>query len=844
MWIGTILLTLLFFLICLGFGLFILAMSSIAVIEKSHLTKLEMIVLGLTIGGPGTSIFLQLLSLIYENLYADLGILLLISLAGFAATTNIWLPRREDRDELALWATLSISAALITWWWSFGAFSDFPFGDIGADVHWIKTAQEYADTGIINPYASQSYPDLRSALAGALSGTFGLDLLQFNWSYRYFSILCLMIFFYSIADGLFLDRHRKWFAFSFAAATNTLGLLTNGSLAVASSFVFLSALIKTGAKTDRSKVLSVSTLTAAGGAFLSILSAFLLNNNALMLALMAAAALAFNVLNRSGNIAKKIASNAFVSVMWSMALMLAHRGAYLFVPISIFGWLFYIGVVNVISGSFLRSKKALWILSLALPSICMLVLANVVATRLGYIPAVRGDEFFSHITLLVFGKPIEPGDDMVLGAGSDVAAIEISRAIGPLFAAGIGLMIAWWCATHRPARLAQSINSQSQGRNIALLFWSWISGCVLCMVALSGFPFLYRIAFIISGLFTVTATELFFQLFKDPIAANSSGRRIVAVITAAVVAALVIGVYSFSWTPNLGYSGYQAMLRPLEMTGVALVLLSATLTFAPVRRLQIFGLAVVIGLSVVVDRSGISALFKVYSYGQLPDHATAVSHYDASDLKTALWLHNNIRDFVIVSDPYTLGFAEAITGAPGIYLFSNLDTVNEMTASRVKRVISAITETTSDTGGQALRACKSLFPLLASLNEEIRAQISGKNLAQGVLKPVKPTESIDERQLLEKDIPHSGADILRQMQVLNGAEKKWNIVTIVNPRTIQWLHLNNSERLSYFPIDEPLKEVSKALGGGPFRTLFSDNQNAVILIECTKDTIGSYGKAF
>ncbi len=45
------------------------------------------------------------------------------------------------------------------------------YGDIGADVHWMKTAQEYADSGVINPYAAQSYVDLRSALAGALAGT-------------------------------------------------------------------------------------------------------------------------------------------------------------------------------------------------------------------------------------------------------------------------------------------------------------------------------------------------------------------------------------------------------------------------------------------------------------------------------------------------------------------------------------------------------------------------------------------------------------------------------------------------------------------------------------------------
>lgn len=297
MWINAILLTLLFFLICLGFGLFILAMSSIAVIEQSRLTRLQLIVLGLTIGGPGASVFLQLFSLVLPNLYADLGIVLLISLIGFGVTAHIWYPRKVDRKEVALWAALSISLALITWWWSFGAFSSFPYGDIGADVHWIKTAREYADTGIVNPYASQSYADLRTALAGVLSGTLGLDLLRFNWTYRYFSIFGLMVFFYAVTDGVFPDRQRKWFAFFFAAASNTLGLLTNGSLAVASSLVFLSALLKAKAEPDRSTPPATSALLVAVGAFASILLAFFLNNNALMLALIATTTLAFNLLN-------------------------------------------------------------------------------------------------------------------------------------------------------------------------------------------------------------------------------------------------------------------------------------------------------------------------------------------------------------------------------------------------------------------------------------------------------------------------------------------------------------------------------------------------------------------
>jgi hypothetical protein len=843
MWINTIFLTFLFFLISLGFGLSILALASVALIEECRLTRLQLLALGFTIGGPGTGAFVQLLSLVSASLDADLGALTLVSLTGLLFTRNLWRPRNEDRLEILLWAAVSVPVALLTWWWTFGAFSRFPFTDIGADVHWMKTAQEYADTGILNPYASQSYIDLRTALPGVLSAKLGLDLLQFNWTYRYFSILFLMIFFYAIADGIFSDRDRKWFAFFLAGIGNVLGLLTNGSLAVASSLVFLSARLMGEVKSGRPRILATPTLLAAGGAFLSILIAFLLNNNVLTLAALAATALAFNVLNRTGYAAKNLASYIFVSVTWSMALMLAHRGASLFVPVAIFGWLFYIAVFQIISRVLSPLTKILWALVFLLPLLCLAILTGVLAARLGYLPSMNTAKVFSYVTVFLVGKPIEPGDDMILGAGPEAAVIEIGRAIGPLFTIGTGLMMAWWCATRAPESLTQSTSSIS--KNTTLLLWSWIMACGLLITVLSGFPFLYRTVFVILGLFTVTATELFFQLFVDPVPDPFQQRRIVAAITVAAGAFLVAVAYSFSWPSNLPYGGYLTMLRPFEITGVALTLVFAALTFVRSRRLQILALAATISLSIAVDRSGVSGLFKTYSYGRLPDHATAVSHYNESDLKTARWLRDNMRESIIISDPYTLGFAKAITGAPGIYLFSNLDTVSEAAANQVKRTISAIAEPGSDAKNTALTVCASLAPLLANLNEEALTQIRGAIPVEGILKRVRPTETINEKALLEKAKPQSVEDIVSKAQVLTTPDKTWDMVMVINPRTIQWTHLSGGQRLSYFPHEEPLKpKVRTTLRDGPFRTVFSDNQSVVVSVKCTEDVLHSNSKAF
>jgi hypothetical protein len=645
-----------------------------------------------------------------------------------------------------------------------------------------------------------------------------------------------MIVFYAVADGVFRDPYRKWFAFFFAAASNTFGLLTNGSLAVAGSLVFLTVLLNTDAKTTPQRLFSASILIPAGAAFSSVLFAFLINNNTLMLASLAAILLLFNSLNRTGSLAGNLASNTFASVIWSIALMFVHRGSYLFVPTVITSWLFYIVVSGAVSKATLGWLRSLWTTALLLPFVCVCILSCVVAVRLGYLPSIKPDKLFSPITLLLFGRAIKDGDEIALGAGPEIAAIEVGRAMGPLFTFGIGLLIAWWCSANPPTKLKQLAASPRQSENAARLLWSWIAGCGLCLILLTGFPFLYRVIFITSGFFTIATTELVNQLLVDPLPDPVKRRRFVAGIAVIAVAALVAGLYAFGWPPDLPHSGYQATLRQSMMIGCTLLLLLAAVTFTRSRQVQIACLAAVIGLGVAIDRSGLWTLFRVYSYGRLPDQASVVSHYDASDLETDRWLHYNMRKAVIISDPYTLGMAKAIAGVPGIYLFSNLDTVNQETASSAKVALSAILEPTGNAGNVALRTCASIAPLLANLNQEALAQMRKIDPTQGILKPVSPErlEPVDPAKLEPPgpNQPDSPAT-MRGIELLDGPQGKWNVVAIINPRTIHWLHLNDSQRLSYFPIDQPLDpDTLDRIHHGPFRVLFSDGQNAAILIEC------------
>ncbi|MCK1387489.1 hypothetical protein [Bradyrhizobium sp. 21] len=829
MWTTTFVLTFLFFLIQLGTGFSILAIAPAKLIEACRLTKAQFIVLGITIGAPATGILLGLLSLLINGIWLQCAAIVAVSCFGLAWTWSIWRPHPAQTRAIATWCILSLPIALTIWWCSFGAFSSFPFTDIGADVHWMKTAQEYADSGVINPYAAQSYVDLRSALAGALSGTLGLDLLQFGWTYRYFSVLFFLLASYAFSQGIYADDpRRKWTTFLFAA-TGVAILMTNGSLAVAGSVVFLGVLMRnTDADTIDLRTGFVPLLVVASSA--TLLLVFFLNNNALVLTLLMAGFFLLRVLNKAG----RSSAILFLGCAWPTTLLLAHRGSNLFVPTILASWLLYIVIVQAISAWPARSTSILRLPSFALPLLIAGIVGCIAGMRFGYIPSTNANDTFSSITGLILNRKIESGEELFLGAGPQVAVIELGRAIGPLFAVCITLGVAWWWMARPVLRGATGTTGPHADRG-AILVWSWIAGCGLSLAVLSGFPFLYRTAAIILSLFSITATEVFFQLLVDPFPSPRRRRVLVAATVVVLAAVLVTAVYAFGWRTNVQFTDYRAFLRPTEVAGVVLLAVLVPFALARSRPVYIWSLAGIVALGVAVDRAGLSGVTKTYSYGPLPDGTAVVSHYNASDLEVAHWLHDHLRKGVILSDPYTQGLMQALTGAPAAYLFSNLDTVNETIARQTKAILSAIVQ--GDDGGNRLEnVCSLVAPFLREINSETYFQMRKSDGLAGVLKPVRTTKAPEPLPSSTPEVTTESREEERQTieGLMKSGNESWNLVAIINPRTIEWTQLPPSLRLAYFPPTGSIDpDLAKTLNAGPLPVLYSNKQTVVVRIPCT-----------
>jgi hypothetical protein len=195
--------------------------------------------------------------------------------------------------------------------------------------------------------------------------------------------------------------------------------------------------------------------------------------------------------------------------------------------------------------------------------------------------------------------------------------------------------------------------------------------------------------------------------------------------------------------------------------------------------------------------------------------------------------------------------AQAITGDPAIYLFSNLDTVNPALADRAKSAISAIIDPASK-ADKARKACAAMASFLIDLNQEAMAQIKRPDRGVAMLRPVRPApdkseeaaptiEPQDAARVWNYILPNSGTEIVQPAAPKGsraGSGVGWSVVAEINPRTMKWLHLDAGQRLSYFPSDGPLDpRIIQSLQTGPFPVLFFDGQNAILLVDCSEANV-------
>ena len=832
-WAQAILAAPMLFIVGTGFGLFLVGFIRPEWIVAARLGRVQLVVLAFTVGAVGAGIVATLLTAVLPGVWLSAGVIGLVALVGLVRTAHLWHPRESEWSEVGWWFAAALPVALATWWLGFGAVSQYPFTDLFAEVHSMKAAQEYATTGVLNPYVFLTYSDFRSALLGAVAGVFGVDLLKLVWPLRYIMTLAYLVMIFAFVDALFADRGRKWVAFLILALANTWVLLTNGSLAIASTTALVGFLaapaIYPGDRASRTR----ERLIVPAGLMLAFVLCVVLNSYLFQLAAFVAVLIVFQLaVWWRPRVAVGLGRLVAVSG-WALAIMLNHRSALLFVPLAGLAWLVFELIRSGLAARALMAARVVWITFIALPVVGAAAVALVVLQRLGFsIGLPDAQTVFSYVTVLVLGQPILATDEISLGLGSDVATIELVRALGPVFGIVAGGLAIWWWWRHPPWRLA-ALGMEADRDRVVLLTATWSAGCLMTLGILSGFPFFYRSMFLVANLLAVAVAELVLQLVVE--ARGAATGRIAGAAFVALAALLVGCVYAFD-PFHLGDT-YQALVRPTLVAGVVVAAVAAALTWSASRVVRVASLAACLGIVLAIDRAGMTSALGSYSYGPLPAGQTYVSHYSQNDLDAIAWIRANRPRSLLLSDPYTLGLAKALTGEPTMYLFSNLDTANPAAVAVPKEIVAAVVSS-QPSRDAAIGVCSGLSSLFGNLSDEAQFQIFGEGgtlagLARAVraggrapatTAHIKPMSLADLRQRFPATGTNGGPP-----NSIPGAPA-WSVTLLVNPRTVEWADMPPDRRLSYYPPTGKLQpDVLTNMRNGPFSVLEVVNDRTAIV---------------
>jgi hypothetical protein len=841
-WLFTFVATPLFFLVPMGLGLFLLTLCGNG-IEKLSWGPCALLVLSATLGFAVLPRTVETATLWTENATAIFYAHLVVSYIGaYRARRLFYITPEDGRNTIVSGAAIMLVSALL-WWLKWGAFSDFPFADIFAEAHKLKGALQFADTGVVN-YGVTEYAPLREVLSGGLYAAVGLDILRSAWTLPFWSSVFSAISVWGLLQFIFGRNVRRWIALPLVAASPLI-VPTNGGLTNPATFVLLGSLIAAFRGMVATQTNSEEAVPPVLGTAAAVAILIGLTSKAGALPLVVLALSLPIIATRWRAFADSTLLTFALPIMLACAIALLHRSALLSNMTVLALALLYLGLMGL-GGRLTRASASwLWALMAGLPAVTLAAACLIAATKLGWVD-LHPDQallpLFSVVTDVLIGRKLDPSDELALGFGTANALLELVRAIGPVTAVALGVAAAIWLARNPPSLIVQRIAAGGgEAEQILLTVWAWLGAMAILLFQLSGFPFAYRTSPLVLALLFIALPGL---VFGGRTAANAGfPARRYPVAAAATFALLALSIAGYGARPAPGTEayGYQLLLRP-----TLTVLLAATagaLLFmwrATQCHLKLFAFAAVLLLGTTADRAGIVTRFMPHSYGSRPEPIQSVSHYTGAEIDATGWIRAHAPRSVLVSDPYTLAITKALTGNPGLYDYSNLDTMHPERAEQIKGLISSVT----GNGRSRQELCSRLTRQLPFISNEATVQIhrsmtgtSSRGIGDiwGISTLLRRLnrQSADETVALDGrgDAAGSLPGAQRLLQAFGGrGPKAWNMLLLVNERTLRWTASKGDERLEYFPRDKALaNDLVRGMREAGFAILHAQNDRMLVV---------------
>jgi hypothetical protein len=671
------------------------------------------------------------------------------------------------------------------------------------EAHFMKGALELSKYYILNVETGNSYFALYQVHLGVLNHFYASDLINLHWILPFyiflFQYLCYRCFFSSFIG----NKSVLYVALGLSALLMSPSFTTNGGFLLLLSLVLFSALVRKNK--EQTRLLPVA-IELSGFGVISMI--FYLNRLMpvndqtllpyLILYLLFMAFIAFLDLN-------KVLSLLFVGLILLMAPQY-HKVASLYMPLVLFiyGIYFISFQWHIIND--MQFKKVILKKSLLYVIICLIVvvlLGIFILKKWPFIDIYTKNLFYS--IYLHLG-----GDGSYSPAGIRGLAAEWMRTAPPLLhLLFLFLVIAVFISLRQGVSIYFFTRS-----NVNFLIFCMLSSAVCMIIFFIPVPHIYRILFFPAFMILAMIAFLLEFYYREYIIRR---RSIVAVLMppALIITYTVIArfVYWLPWKNGRIGNHYIAMLSPFPEIALSVMLILLLLLALRLRDSLIYIFTLII-LTAGISLDRFMLITKLYEnshpYTPYASHPPRViSHYSLLELETAKWLERHLQspEFILISDPYTLGIFEAVTGNNGFYTFSNLGLMLKEHEDNMKA------------------AFRGFFP---SLKEDER--ISDRDILEQLdyrIRNLQVLESLDSLMKSDKaNTKEASYVILKKTGLVDMRLMKEKIIWIISEKTINWAY----GEVGYYPQNRPFDEDYINNYILPYFDILKNAENKVLIL--------------
>ena len=604
-----------------------------------------------------------------------IGALLLLGAAGCMRMHGAFMPQRTDWLTLRLVVMVALPLVIVQYVAEIPLYSDYPVLDLFQRTHFHKGALEFANFDLLNPFVADSYPPFQQLLLGLMARGAHIDPLLAEWVLPIVMALLKVCAIFAVVSRLTTSRTQLGLAIGLFLAMSRVMNPTNGDLASLGALLLMSFLLGQAEEGKASHEIMTDAL-------------FLFAAIAASLVLIRVSADASAVVLLSTGLLASVpalsakATRALVIAIVIFAAFSFHRAAMLFVVLVVaikFAWTFL---------SLMHRRR--YFRSLAVFSLVLVLLVGGMA---GWTLVHDGqrpkDEFglwaiFDFILIPLAGKSmafVTMDLDLVQGSGGRISLFEVARSLTFVGALVGGLLFLRVIVPAIGEHDAKVGDTSLGGQGIPLMM---VCLLLLC-VALTGFPFVHRSAFLIATLLSVVLA-----LFVYPSGTNSLSSARAGIFGSiglvgymGSVLALLLVVHDTKIAPFL--ERVFPLLFLLLVAGVAIAA-------SCIRSKRAMGLGPVLVVAVLFEVVASRAYFKQYAFmSQTHPQGAVFSHFGMRELVTVDSVVAQLAPgAVLVSDTKTMALMGARSGLNSIVSFSNVNTITEERRRELARLLGKV----------------------------------------------------------------------------------------------------------------------------------------------------------